>query len=759
MATKILKTLTSSTGQDVYKVTVDWNDDSQIENKPLFKTINGESILGDGNIDTNGIKVTDITPFLTKSNLLFLDKSTSQSYPTGISYYFKATPGAQYEITATGNDRFQIGGFSNIPSAGSAVLIFSNKTTTDYTFVNSDNYEYILVGLAYAVTSPTIKVIETIDTKIKISNNLGYGKNTTLSQEAITKLYSGEKMFIDFSENLTSVSYLPNSGKFAMFSDSKGYYFKVSPGATYKVRVSGEHNRFILVGTFVEPVVNVGYEIIANDASLSEYIFTNDKNYEYVHFSVVLQNMVMDPKVEVTTEFENKASSIELSQTLGYDDNLALSQSVITKMYSGEDMNVDLSHKVAYVDFLINGNTYTTFANSKGCYFKASPNSTYNIKVEGDSNRFQLFGDNVIPTSGKSTGTKIMSDNSAKEYTVVNTENYEYLFVGLVYSNADFDPIVTVTEIFKNGLLPDEQIQYPFYISKADIGAEVNTTAMVYELYDELVTKYPNYIVKNILGQNSEGTNINEYIFTTGDYNDCVTKRSKDEIFEKPTILVVSGVHGYERADVLSTYKFFADMANGNSTLMFLRENYKFKLIPVVTPGAFDRNTRCNENGVNINRNFTVYWAYNENFGNDYAGLAAADQPETVIVENWLETNKNAILYIDHHNSGFTNEITYLAGSNSISGMLDFKKDFLKAMSECNAYWVSQLGFSEDNINYTGNFAPMACSQYAAENVGLFSVCLETSWEQNGTPRHGPITNKVGAEALGNMLKFHFEKQ
>lgn len=52
MAIKTLKTITSSTNpSDVYKVTVDWNDSAQVENKPEFKTVNGESIVGSGNIE------------------------------------------------------------------------------------------------------------------------------------------------------------------------------------------------------------------------------------------------------------------------------------------------------------------------------------------------------------------------------------------------------------------------------------------------------------------------------------------------------------------------------------------------------------------------------------------------------------------------------------------------------------------------------------------------------------------------------------
>lgn len=60
MAIKPLKTLTSPSSPAIYKVTVDWNDNEQIENKPMFKTINNQSIIGDGNIETAGESAFDI---------------------------------------------------------------------------------------------------------------------------------------------------------------------------------------------------------------------------------------------------------------------------------------------------------------------------------------------------------------------------------------------------------------------------------------------------------------------------------------------------------------------------------------------------------------------------------------------------------------------------------------------------------------------------------------------------------------------------
>lgn len=765
MSTKILKTLASSLSDDVYKVAIDWNDAEQIENKPDFKTVCGESIFGEGDIDPYSVKKTDISGSLIKSTCLFNTDGSYVVKDTNTAYYFEAQPGAKYNITSVGEkNRFQIVGANSIPSSsasGTGVLIYSEMTSTNYAFINDKNYKYILVGLVYddVTKSPQLTVIETIDKSLKVVQTLGYNERATLSQAAITRMYNGEEMSVDISDNLVKSKFLPNQGVFQQFPNSTSYYFKAEPNATYNINVNSEKNRFQLCGVMTKPAANVAYTVIANDATVLDYTFTNDASYEYILIGLVYEDTTLLPELSVSTTLQKSDTSIELAQKLGYSETTALSQAVITRMYCGESMNVDISDSLVEVGFLVNAGKYTTYANSKSCYFKATPGITYHLKVNGTSNRFQLCGEMTVPVSG-ATANVIISDNTMKEYTFTNSDGYEYILVGLVYNDAALVPDLTVTEIFNKE--EDEQISLPIYVSKADIGADVNKTNMVYALYDELMVKHPDYITTSVLGHNSLDQEIREYVFTSGDYNDCTPRRSKDDITKKPVILIISGVHGYERADVLSTYKFFADMCNRNPALMYLRENYKFKLIPIVTPGAYDNNSRTNENGVNINRNFTVNWSNNgtlEPGAQDYPGEAAADQLETQIVEAWIVENSTADLFIDHHNSGFIDEVAYLAGDNKLENMNKLKETFLKAMYECRAYWQGTLGFESSNIyGYTGNFGAMASSQCFAQTQGLLATCLETSWEQNGTARHCAITNKVGAEALGNWLRAYLGK-
>ncbi len=310
----------------------------------------------------------------------------------------------------------------------------------------------------------------------------------------------------------------------------------------------------------------------------------------------------------------------------------------------------------------------------------------------------------------------------------------------------------TLTDADKASIVEGAGTQYLYgYTTVHDIGAEISTTAQLYALYDALVTAYPNYVTKNVLGQNSLGTDIVEYVFTSGNYN-TVGNRNRDAEIQKPVVLIITGLHGDETASIISTYKFFKDLCDRSASLASLRENLAFKVVPVVCPYGFDNKTRLNENDVNLNRNFTTNWSY-INDGYDNSGESAADQAETQIIEAWIEANSTAVLFLDFHNSGYGNEVGYLAVAENTAHSIKAKKSFLKAVSQMRAYWQKVHGFSDSLIYaYVGRGSDRAVSYKQAYAKGLLGVLIETSWTQNGTAQNGVVSNAVGAEVLGNTL-------
>lgn len=439
----------------------------------------------------------------------------------------------------------------------------------------------------------------------------------------------------------------------------------------------------------------------------------------------------------------------------------------------------DITTKGEVGEFIASGGKIIHNNAARGCFFNVKENTLYKITVKGEHNRFYVSGCMVESILTNSDAITIFQSQrntvtTETETCTVNSEGYKSLLVTVCYNLASTDVSVEYaetkdgvvgldgTEMYTAGKV--DQLIAPLTTGSLVYTTERNvynvaTTAKIYELYDALVTKYPTYITKNVIGQNSEGTSVCEYVFTSGNYNEASTMRNKDDTKVKPTVLVISGVHGYERSAVMATYQFFRDLANYLPILYPLREGLTFKVIPVVTPYAFDNNTRVNENGVNINRNFNCNWTSTANDGINYSGEAAADQAETQIVQAWLEANTSATLFVDHHNSGYDNEVSMLSGLNTADRVTEIKGLYLQGLTKVIPYWKNKKGFADTLVfAYTGFIGGHAMSTDYAQDKEITSVCLETSWDQNSLGLHSAESIAVGAEVLGNMLLAMYDK-
>lgn len=206
----------------------------------------------------------------------------------------------------------------------------------------------------------------------------------------------------------------------------------------------------------------------------------------------------------------------------------------------------------------------------------------YKVAISGTFNRFAVAGsDSNLPNTSvtilRSDG-QLPGFTGTKEYQYNADGTYNYLVVFYNYDahslseNVVID--VTAETVTQNGFsvngVPvytredtDNVIKTAFvsdkYYRASDDVALASTSAEVWALYDALVTNYPNYVHKNTLTKGNVTTY--EYVFGTPDYNDVSGRRAKDAIIEKPVILFDSGIHGYERSSVMSTYAFLKQCA------------------------------------------------------------------------------------------------------------------------------------------------------------------------------------------------------
>ena len=191
-----------------------------------------------------------------------------------------------------------------------------------------------------------------------------------------------------------------------------------------------------------------------------------------------------------------------------------------------------------------------------------------------------------------------------------------------------------------------------------DFNADTILSEDIYRKYDELASKYPDYISKTLLGKDSTDTfDIYKYEFRP--------QRSKTlngtEYKGFPTIILTSGIHGDgsnagDRPNIVcALYYFLKDVCENwtkQECLEYVRWNLNIIVIPVVNPWGFDNKDRRNGRQVDINRNFDLNWIQGVLGSNVYGGEAPFSEKESQYIRDLVNENKDAIFFCDFHTTG-----------------------------------------------------------------------------------------------------------
>lgn len=410
--------------------------------------------------------------------------------------------------------------------------------------------------------------------------------------------------------------------------------------------------------------------------------------------------------------------------------------------------------------------TSSTVRTVKTLYLPCKPNLTYKIKHSLTSTlRIGCF--TTVPSVG-GTATKHY-DGSDEQITFFTTDStatylalyfytnyYDTLPVETIYNDLEISTFAldSLTDLVIDTIHNQPVLTRNFYISNDGVSV-VSTAAEVWALYDDLVTKYPNYVSKNTLSGSGGFTNY-EYVFTSGNYNAQNGQRSQNALIKKPVLLITTGVHGNEKSAVLSMYSVLKSMCEYDYSLNPIMDYVTIKIVPVVTPWAYDNSSRINANGVNINRNFnTTGWTSTGAGTNNYSGASAADQVETQVMQDWIDNNTDAIMLLDCHNSAYLSEISCILGSQETNSV-KIKKLYLAAINNIIPYWQNSRGLlgSSYILSYTGgnSLTPGVQVTYAVEQGLDASQTFETSQNIKGTGVHSKFTIGVGAEAIAAFL-------
>lgn len=331
-----------------------------------------------------------------------------------------------------------------------------------------------------------------------------------------------------------------------------------------------------------------------------------------------------------------------------------------------------------------------------------------------------------------------------------------------------------LSQVHIDQIKQDEEIQKIFYSAKSvrfdtPIDGVFNTSeiynsaeysgfgsatphTVVYGWYDALLTAYPDYITKNILGYDSWGNIIAVYKFKpTRPLASINTKIAK--------VFITSGTHGYEHVPGLITYLFFKQMCekwDEYPHLETLRHNVEFLVIPVVNPSGWDDYTRTNRNGVDINRNFPEGWVLGTEGTVTYGGATPLSELETQYVKKVFDDNPDIDICYDFHNFSGTSSTTDFIWIPTGSGTTVQNMAQI-LISRLTRKWRKEYLWIPDNYfaGYTdATHGAMVQDHAFARGIkysATFEVCGKWHIDPSATP-YDQIHKKTAVEGLVNWL-------
>lgn len=207
--------------------------------------------------------------------------------------------------------------------------------------------------------------------------------------------------------------------------------------------------------------------------------------------------------------------------------------------------------------------------------------------------------------------------------------------------NSRISPKLIVTDSLSGEYLPTSP-----YINHWSV-----THEKMYTNYDSLVTAYPDYVSRTLLGNTADVIPVYRYDFTP-------PRPLEYHNYRFPRIYYQTGIHGHEHKATMAGFYFFKELCelwHTQDALRALRWNVAFTVVPVVNPSGLDVTKRKNMagNGVDLNRNFAAGW---ETGGSDvptsesYKGPYPYSEPETQYIRDIMDNSSDIIFAVDNHN-------------------------------------------------------------------------------------------------------------
>ena len=270
--------------------------------------------------------------------------------------------------------------------------------------------------------------------------------------------------------------------------------------------------------------------------------------------------------------------------------------------------------------------------------------------------------------------------------------------------------------------------------------------SVIYEIYDELVAKYPAFVSKKVLG-NVFGWYLNSYRIGSP-----LPENTSDFAIPRFKICIVTSIHGYEQGCAWTAAQFFRLLMENTDdpVLAFLRRNVVFEVIPVANPSGFSRNARCNDNGVDLNRNFEKDFVYDMDRNSKYwGGEVPCSETETQLIMQFIRENSDAQVVLDYHNIAKGWPLLYVYGETDVS----LARSVFTTLTD---KWVAEYPQLPKN-EILGRIKPNGGEGMFADFLGeegLWALTLETPWCMPviGKEKYDAVTIRCAVDVLVNTL-------
>lgn len=280
-----------------------------------------------------------------------------------------------------------------------------------------------------------------------------------------------------------------------------------------------------------------------------------------------------------------------------------------------------------------------------------------------------------------------------------------------------------------------------------------------YTYYDFLAHYYDGYVGKTdgySVTKKSLGSDASNSGYELFEYDFC-------PLAYKKVVMLSAGMNTCETGALWGLATFIkAMMTSDEEGFKFLRENVRFKVLPMICPSSFDKATLAypNANGVRINKNFDYCRKWYE-VADTTKGEYPDSEIESRILKAWLNENAwKADLYIDCHqdpdkNTSQSNDLTIVICSDSTTN------------TKLSACFPSLVQFYRNKGYIPSNITPNTYSwveggdnypktKYAKDICGIPSLMIEQYCSSTMYGSDGNTINDVaGIKNYATMLRLY----